>query len=113
MLLIAGLLAAPAVAAKQQALPQETPLHEQWQPLIKDPDSAGKAGPAEAPPGKLCLVETPQPCGDKAELIQRPYTGGAELHYLEPLPAKPDRNPGMLHKNAEKPNESANRSPHN
>jgi hypothetical protein len=88
MLLIAGLLAAPAAA--QQALPQEAPLHQQWQPLTKDPDRAGKAGPQEAPPGKICLVETPQPCGDKAELIQRPYTGGAELYYLEPPPSKPD-----------------------
>jgi hypothetical protein len=62
-------------------------------PLLNDLEKTDNAEPKKAPPGKLCLVDAPQRCGEEAELIQKPYTGGAELYYLERQPQKAEQKP--------------------
>ena len=73
------------MAYAQQFRAPETPLRE-LQPQLKELEKADKPEPFEAPPRKLCLVEAPERRGDKAELVRKPYTGGAELYYLERPP---------------------------
>jgi hypothetical protein len=90
MLSGAVLLTTPAAHAQQFRAP-ETPLRE-LPPQLKQLEKADKPEPRKAPPGKLCLVEAPERCGYEAELIRKPYTGGAELYYLE-RPPKPEQTP--------------------
>ena len=82
------MLFAPVAYAQHSVVPQ-TPQRE----LPPNDFNAPKTGLQQAPPGKLCLVEAPERCGDKAELIRKPYTGEGELYYLERSAKEPEQKP--------------------
>ena len=75
------------VAYAQQSVDPQTPQRE----APPNDLNAPKTGPQQAAAGKLCLVEAPERCGDKAELIRKPYTGEGELYYLERSAKEPEQ----------------------
>ena len=62
--------------------PAVSPQPVRLAPLVLGSDGASTA-PQQAPQGRLCLVQRPEPCGAEAELVRKPYEGGGSLYYLE------------------------------